>query len=186
MLRRLWFPIASLTLFAVIVFSLVYYFSNPSKPTHIAPTVVGQACLTGHWTLVNEISDTPKAHLVGLANTKLDISSGNVATYDYSNSKPEAGRAENQAESVVLRGILIAQIQLPKTLLGQAPTIVITPTSNQVTMVVSLKGNVQPQVPLPDPGASTMTYTCAGDHLKLLPLDSTAPTSYTAIFNRSA
>ena len=182
MVRRLAFPITVLALTAIIVLSLVFYFTtNKPMPHTTSKVTLGDACLVGGWTLRHEDyhlnSATTHIVLSGLGGALLAITPGGAETLSYNASAPEVGHSNSLVESLLLRGSLVSLVHASNGLLS------INPVSSNVRQFITINGKIQPPQLLPDPAATTATYTCSSSQLLI---SAQAPASgYTDIFIRT-
>ena len=182
----------SLVLSLVALAAIVYYFgfrghgllpgSNAGASPAPTPTstAVGVACLSGRWELAREVRDSADGvHLVGGAGMILTLSD-TQASFDYTNSKPEVGRAGSAAESVLVRGKLAASYQTDGQVLSMTVT---TDSLSSRATVGGVQGAAQV---LPNSGTLVATFACADNQLVLTARSGDGQSSFADSFRRLA
>jgi hypothetical protein len=180
--RRLAFPIAVLALTAIIVLSLVFYFTTNKPLSRTTPKVtLGDACLVGGWTLRHEDyhfnSATTHVVLSGLSGALLTITPSGTATLSYDPSAPEIGHTNSLPESLLLRGSLVSLVHASNGSLS------INPVTSHVRQFITINGKIQPPQILPAPAITTAAYKCSGSQL-LISVQATT-SGYTDVFVRT-
>ena len=189
-MNRYFFPVAVLSLAAIIVLAL--YFGFKSQSSHVPSRVstpsplpsaiaAAQGCLVGHWTLLREVgsltpaSPTAPTQVSGFDDSTLDLAANGTATFDYSASQPAVIHAGAKIELVTRRGKLSARWR------AISPTILtFTTTSDKVTVTTG-----QQSIPLADPGTFLVTYTCHDQDLQIT-VSGQAGSRYLDTYQRTA